>query len=174
MAASLRDHGADAAVAIISEANERESQTEIRWVHLSAPPGSADSPALAPGVVAPAKKGQDVSVLDRSRGTHGMVYTYTPVVADGVVKGEVELSQSLEGEQRFIRVQFLHEAFVAVALVLVCGGVAWLLGVRLVGEPVRQLAEQARRIGAGDLSSRITLRQHDGSPSRRRDERHDR
>jgi two-component system, NtrC family, sensor kinase len=30
-----------------------------------------------------------------------------------------------------------------------------------VGEPVRKLALQARRIGAGDLSSRITLRQRD-------------
>ena len=124
-------------------------------------PAPQTLPALAPEIVAPAKKGRDVSMLDRSRGTHGMVYTYTPVVVDGVVKGEVELSQSLEGEQRFIRVQFLHEVFVAAALVLVCGGVAWLLGVRLVGEPVRQLAEQARRIGAGDLSSRITLRQRD-------------
>jgi signal transduction histidine kinase len=161
VAASLRGHGREAAVDIIAEANEREAQTEIRWVHLSAPPRSADSPALAREVVLPAKKGQDVSMIDRSRGKYGMLYTYTPVVVDGAVTGEIELSQSLEGEQRFIRVQLLHEVLVTAAFIVLCGGVSWLVGVRFVGEPVRQLTEQARRIGAGDLSSRITLRQHD-------------
>ncbi|HYB12940.1 MAG TPA: HAMP domain-containing sensor histidine kinase [Myxococcota bacterium] len=161
VAASLRDHGPDAAVSMIAEADARELQTEIRWVHLDAAPGSPGAPALPREQVVPAELGHDVSLVDRSRGNHGMVYTYTPVVVDGRVAGEIELSQSLEGEQRFIHVRFLHEIAVTAALVLVCGGVAWLLGVRLVGEPVRQLAEQARRIGAGDLSSRINLRQHD-------------
>ena len=158
VASSLRDHGPEAAVAIIAEANEREAQTKIRWVRLSAAPGSANAPAE---FLSPAKGGQDLSILDRSRGSYGVAYTYTPVVVDGVRIGEVELSQSLEGEHRFVRLQFLHEALVTVALIVVCGGVSWLLGVRFVGQPVRQLSEQARRIGAGDLSSRINLRQHD-------------
>jgi signal transduction histidine kinase len=111
--------------------------------------------------VLPAKKGQDVWKLDRARGNHGMMYTYTPVVVDGKVTGEIELSQSLEGEQRFIHVELLHELFMTAVLIVVCGGVSWLLGVRLVGEPVRELASQARRIGAGDLSSHISLRQRD-------------
>jgi signal transduction histidine kinase len=161
VASALREHGPNAAVAMIAEADERELQTEIRWVHLDAPAGSAGAPALPREQVIPAELGHDVSVVDRSRGDHGMVYTYTPVMLDGRVAGDIELSQSLEGEQRFIHVRFLHELLVAAALVLVCGSVAWLLGVRLVGEPVRKLALQARRIGAGDLSSRISLRQHD-------------
>ncbi|HME69420.1 MAG TPA: HAMP domain-containing sensor histidine kinase [Myxococcota bacterium] len=161
VAASLRDHGPNAAVSMIAEADARELQTEIRWVQLDAPPGSAGAPALPRDQVVPAELGHDVSLVDRSRGNHGMVYTYTPVMVDGRAAGDIELSQSLEGEQRFIHVRFLHELTVTAALVLVCGGVAWGLGVRLVGEPVRKLGEQARRIGAGDLSSRITLRQHD-------------
>ena len=161
VAASLRDHGPDAAVSIVAEADAHELQTEIRWVRLDAPPGSANAPALPREQVVPAELGHDVSLVDHSRGEHGMVYTYTPVLVDGQVAGEVELSQSLEGEQRFIHVRFLHEVVVTAALVLVCGGVAWILGVRLVGEPMRKLSEQARRIGAGDLSSRISLRQHD-------------
>ncbi len=161
VAASLRDHGPNAAVSMIAEADARELQTEIRWVQLDAAPGSAGAPALPRAQVVPAELGHDVSLVDRSRGSHGMVYTYTPVMLDGQVAGDIELSQSLEGEQRFIHVRFLHELAVTAALVLVCGGVAWVLGVRLVGEPVRKLALQARRIGAGDLSSRITLRQHD-------------
>jgi two-component system, NtrC family, sensor kinase len=161
VAASLRDHGPDAAVSIIAEADAHELQTEIRWVRLDTPPGSANAPALPREQVVPAELGHDVSLVDHSRGEHGMVYTYTPVLVDGQVAGEIELSQSLEGEQRFIHVRFLHEVVVTAALVLVCGGVAWILGVRLVGEPMRKLSEQARRIGAGDLSSRISLRQHD-------------
>jgi len=159
VAASVRDHGPDAALSMIAEADEREAQTQIRWVHLDAPPPGA--PALPRELVLPAKLGNDVSQVDRSRGDHGMVYTYTPVVVDGRIAGEIELSQSLEGEQRFIHGRLLNEVLVTALLVLVCGFVAWLLGVRLVGEPVRQLAEQARRIGAGDLSSRITLHQRD-------------
>ena len=161
VASSLREHGPNSAVSMIAEADARELQTEIRWVHLDAPPGSPNAPALPRAQVVPAELGHDVSQVERSRGDHGMVYTYTPVLLNGRVAGDIELSQSLEGEQRFIRVRFLHELFVAAALVVVCGFVAWVLGVRLVGEPVRKLAEQARRVGAGDLSSRITLRQHD-------------
>ena len=161
VAASLRDHGPNSAISMIAEADARELQTEIRWVHLQAAPGSPDAPALPREEVIPAELGHDVTKVDRSLGEHGMVYTYTPVLLDGRVAGDIELSQSLEGEQHFIRVRFLHELTVAATLVLVCGFVAWLLGVRLVGEPVRKLAEQARRVGAGDLSSRITLRQRD-------------
>jgi signal transduction histidine kinase len=161
VAASLRDHGPNSAVSMIAEADARELQTEIRWVHLQAPPASPDAPALPREEVVPAELGHDVTKVDRSRGEYGMVYTYTPVLLDGRVAGDIELSQSLEGERHFIRVRFLHELTVALVLVLVCGLVALLLGVRLVGEPVRKLTEQARRIGAGDLSSRISLRQHD-------------
>jgi signal transduction histidine kinase len=42
-------------------------------------------------------------------------------------------------------------------MVLMCGLLAWITGSRFVGGPVSQLMEQARRIGAGDFSVRLSL-----------------
>jgi signal transduction histidine kinase len=46
-------------------------------------------------------------------------------------------------------------------VIVLAGGIALWIGVILVGRPMRQLTEQARRIGGGDLTHRLKLAQHD-------------
>jgi len=46
-------------------------------------------------------------------------------------------------------------------IVVLCGGLAMVLGGWFVGRPIQRLCEQARRVGAGDLSTRLDLEQRD-------------
>ena len=161
LSAGVRDQGGDAALAMVAEANEREPTTRIRWVRLDVAPDDPDAPALSEAALLPAIEGHLLTRLDRDAGVHGMVYTYSPVIVDGSVVGAVEISESLEGERRFIRSHLVREGLATSALFLLCGGVAWFVGVRFVGRPVEALIAQARRVGSGDLSERVALRQHD-------------
>jgi signal transduction histidine kinase len=73
----------------------------------------------------------------------------------------LEVSESLEREQTFIRMS--HEGILLATLLVasLCGVIAMLLGLRLVGRPVRAIVEQARRMGMGDFSHRLAIGQHD-------------
>jgi signal transduction histidine kinase len=161
ISAGVRDHGRDAALAMVAEANEREPTTTIRWVRLGVPPDDPDAPVLPEVLLLPAVEGRVLTRLERDAGAHGMVYTYAPVIVDDAVVGAVEISESLEGERRFIRSHLQREGVATGALFLLCAGVAWFVGVRFVGRPVEALIAQARRVGAGDLSERVALHQHD-------------
>jgi signal transduction histidine kinase len=47
------------------------------------------------------------------------------------------------------------------AMVAICGAITIGLGVWFVGRPISRLCDVARRVGAGDLSGRLTFRQRD-------------
>jgi signal transduction histidine kinase len=67
----------------------------------------------------------------------------------------------LSSQRSFLRRTELQVLGTLVILIVLGGAVALWIGVILVGRPMRQLTEQARRIGSGDLSHRITLAQRD-------------
>jgi signal transduction histidine kinase len=52
-------------------------------------------------------------------------------------------------------------ALATLAIALVSGLIAILLGTRFVGRPLKQVRDKARRLGAGDFAGRLDLRQHD-------------
>jgi two-component system, NtrC family, sensor kinase len=89
------------------------------------------------------------------------IYAYIPVRIPGDQRGAVELRESLSTERAFVRAQIGQAIVTTIILALVCGLIATALGIAFVGRPVRQLVEQARRIGSGDLSGRLALRQRD-------------
>ncbi|MBI2377675.1 MAG: HAMP domain-containing protein [Deltaproteobacteria bacterium] len=156
--------GEPAALDVVRDANERESNVTIRWVRPDAP---ADSP-LRPRVEIDliwsnarfeVRRGdeEDVETL----------YTYVPV---GLPSGEpaaVEIAESLDVERDYVKGSIRNSAIATAVLFLLCSAIALGLGAYFVGRPVRRLVEQARRIGSGDFEARIDLRQHDeiGQPA---------
>lgn len=67
----------------------------------------------------------------------------------------------MQGQHRYVRATIANVVFATSALALVCGAMIIGFGVWFVGRPMRKLIEQARRVGAGDLSRRLVLSQHD-------------
>ncbi|MDI1445969.1 HAMP domain-containing sensor histidine kinase [Polyangium sp. 6x1] len=156
--------GSERARAIVAVANQRENHVRIRWVSLDAPAGSEDAPAAPRAELDPVARGAEIVLrlphLDDVHEEH--LVTFVPVVAPGGgALGAIELAESLAGEKQYIRTTLLNTALANLAVALVCGLIATALGVWFVGRPMQSLIAQARRVGAGDLSARLSLSQRD-------------
>jgi len=73
----------------------------------------------------------------------------------------VEISESLQSQITFMQDTAMQVLFTTVLLVLLCGGIALALGIVVVGRPMQLLSHKARRVGLGDFSGPLFLRQRD-------------
>lgn len=154
--------GEEEALDLVEDANQRESQVLIRWVWLDAPVGDERAPDLPVNSLAPIGRGETVELRATARGpVSDALYTYVPVHLPGPRLAAIELQESLATEQAYLRRTILQTSIATATLLALCAGITFGLGVLLVGRPVRRLVEQARRIGAGDLSLRIDVHQRD-------------
>jgi signal transduction histidine kinase len=153
-------HGEDAALRFVEDANQREAKTQIRWLRLDPGP-SAEPDAPDPAILAQLRAGQEVTLFARDHDEFSRLDTYLPVLVGGTPMGAIELAESLAEERAFLRSR-VRRAFVAGALMVIVSSLfAMVMGVQFVGRPIRSLMEKARRIGAGDFSVPLRLRQRD-------------
>lgn len=146
---------------LIAEVNESESHVTIRWVSLDAPAGDPAAPRIGRDGLAPVALGREVVSKARDQdGTEHLV-TYVPVRIEDRVAGAIEISESMAGERAYLNTTIVNAIVATGVLALVCGAMTIGLGTWFVGRPMRSLIEQARRVGAGDLSRRLHLRQAD-------------
>jgi signal transduction histidine kinase len=143
LAEAWRVSGEARALELIDVADRDEPDLRIRWVWYDAPPGDRFHPG-------PEERRGERAVERRD-------ITSVPVLVPGERRGGLEISESLEPEDRHVRSILLRTAVTAVALALLCSGLAAALGRIVVGRRVESLATKARRIGAGDLSDPLLL-----------------
>lgn len=145
------------ALRLLERANSAERRIHLRWVPLTDGALPADLPAHDLDR-ARFRAGHSVSAAVQGAGR--AYYTYVPVAIAGY-PGALELSQSLEPERRYVSTTIAHSVVVTSAL---CGSflvVAFLLGDRLIGQPIRRLVEHARHIGAGELGRALAMPRSD-------------
>ena len=87
-----------------------------------------------------------------------------PVAPAHAPQGALELVRPLARERAFISQTVTSTVLTVIALVALLELAVLLAGRWLVGRPLARLAEQARRIGAGELTARIETGGHDESP----------
>lgn len=136
------------------------SSVEVRIVSLDVPPGAPEAPAVAEAGAIRARSAEPVQMRGR-RGDGLRLFTYVPLAAPGGRRAMLELSESLAGERAHLATRIPRKLVTAGAMVLLCGAVAWRVGVRMVGQPVALLIDKAKRIGAGDFEGPIEVRGHD-------------
>lgn len=148
--------GIEAAQRYVEEVDRQESQMRVRWVPLDDPRrlGDARADARRLSSVPPGE-----SLVVRSEG--GPVYTYVPLRLTGAHRAVVEIGDLQAEEKRYLRETVTVSVVTAAVLVALSAVVAWVLGIVVVGRPVRDLVAHARRVGSGDLSARIPVRSRD-------------
>ncbi|CAN5754183.1 hypothetical protein BH09MYX1_BH09MYX1_20480 [soil metagenome] len=134
--ASWRADGESEALRIVAAAESERSDVDIRWV-----------PGLPPAA--------DDVVDDRHDTVDDRVTVSLPVRVDGGHGGMLILTRELPGTGTILGKEAPDDVVVALALALVLGGIAVLLGVVLIGRPLDRIVAQTRRVGAGDLSQRL-------------------
>ena len=152
--------GEASALRIVEFADAQSKEVQIRWVWLDGAP-VGDPAKLSPDDLAQVRAGHEVVHKDPLSSDTGHLFTYVPVPAPGARRGALEIGESLREERAYIRSTLLNTLLTTVVLIGTFGLVATLLGMWFVGRPIHGLIDQARRIGAGDLSKRLDVRQGD-------------
>jgi two-component system, NtrC family, sensor kinase len=146
---------------LVENANRKQSDVSIRWVSLQAPEGNPKRPEVPPEIIRPLVAAGAATMRWRAPGeATDSLYTYYPI-AIPLPERAIEVRESLEPEREYVRHTVLRGIITTAVLVALCTGVAMIIGVLFVGRPVRRLVDQARRVGQGDLSPRLHLKQRD-------------
>ena len=151
--------GSERALALVEQANAARDYLTIRWVYSEQHEGSA---AHAPMFPLGAHDRVEHRVLAPPE-EHGQSFlvTHVPVRDRGVLIGAIEIAESLEVRDTYLRSSIWSTVLATASMVLVSGVVVLVFGVWLVGRPLGQLANKAIRVGQGDLSGPLTLAQRD-------------
>ncbi|HEU0033841.1 MAG TPA: HAMP domain-containing sensor histidine kinase [Kofleriaceae bacterium] len=149
--------GEAAARQFLESAATKSGRILARWIWLDAK--GVDEPRAPRALLEPMMTEDQIAVVRDDTRRH--LYTYIRVEVPEPRPGGIEIAQSLEQFDAYVsaslRTQVLGSASaVAIAALLALG-----LGVVFIGRPISRLAAKARRVGAGDLTGPLHLRQRD-------------
>jgi two-component system NtrC family sensor kinase len=147
--------GQRAAVEAIDAVDRHFTTLQIRWVPFE------DSVVLSidPHALDDTPTGQPLTRI--FSGGSARWKTFVPLDVDGRRRGVIELSEPATNERRFVLGALADTVVTAGILAIVIAVLSFAMSQWLVGRPVRALCEKARRVGRGDFSSHVTLRQRD-------------
>jgi len=152
--------GEGAALAFVREEAARQEHLRIRWVWPGAGDGE-DARSSEPGLEHAPEEGTVVSRVRRAQHGPGVLHTYVPVRTPTGRDGAIEIEESLDGRDEYLRTTIKAAVVIAGSIVLFSTLLAAALGIVIVGRPTRLLVEKARRIGSGDLAGPLSLPQRD-------------
>ena len=155
-----RSRGEARARSLVAEANQRDRSVELRWVWLQGREVGDDAPAAPQSELLGLASGSE-EVWSRVSDRGDRLLTYVRLRQDGGRAAALELSASLDGERSHIRLSLQATALTTVVMGLVAAGLSMVLGAWFVGHPMGKLIAKARRVGAGDLSEPLVMRQRD-------------
>jgi two-component system NtrC family sensor kinase len=157
MARVWRVDGRAHALGLLEQLDAGEGSVRVRFVPRD---GYPTDPNIGQSALTGVLRG-GAPLHDKLEGASPKLYSYAAVHLGDETPGVLELSESLEPRDAYVRSTVLRAAITALCLGIVCAALTFALGSSIVGRPVRALVEQARRIGAGDLGSRLEFAQHD-------------
>jgi two-component system NtrC family sensor kinase len=150
-----KTEGEGPALASVDAVNEHFRRIRTQWI---AEGGATHIDAAA---LAATPAGQPVTRTVHEGDTIPTWYTYVPIEIDRKRRGALELAEPAVGEQRFVRTVLVDALRTALAIAFLSAILSFVMGQWVVGNPVRALAEKARRIGRGDFTRPIVLMQKD-------------
>lgn len=148
--------GETVARGFLETATSRRGNLTVRWVWFDGT--GEDAPHVRADELAVLQLDQVITVRDPTR---PLLLTYTPVEVPLARRGGLEIAQSLERLQSYVRGSLRSELLGSAGAVAVAALLALGLGVVFIGRPIDRLVAKARRVGTGDLSGPLTLDQRD-------------
>src|SRR6188768_3983366 len=145
------------ALGLLEQLDSGEGSMHVRFVPKD---GAPSDPRIDPAALKRVRHG-GAPLHDKLEGKQPRLHSYAAVHLGNETPGVLEISESLSPRDAYVRSTVWRAAITALCLGLVCAVLTFMLGSSIVGRPVRALVEQARRIGAGELGTRLVLPQRD-------------
>jgi two-component system, NtrC family, sensor kinase len=146
---------------LLEDANASTHRFHFSWIPLESLTTALDRAGVDQQERAALWRGDRVAVKTYDAQGQATLSVYIPVTVGSEVPGVIEAVQSLAGVQRYVYKTILETLGVGSALVVLSGCLLLLVGVALIGRPMRSLIEKARRVGAGDLEHPLQVHTHD-------------
>lgn len=159
--------GQEAATALVHRLDASRSGVSIRWVSLA--PGAArhETARLPLGQLVPVTRGQTVQAVLPKRHAEmadfedELLCSYFPTLGPSGEPAAIELVESLAPKSVYVANAIRGTLAYGLAVAIVCGALAVLLGAHYVGRPMAKLVERARQIGRGQLEPSLGVGQDD-------------
>jgi signal transduction histidine kinase len=141
------------ALDLLQRVNAHEGVLRARWLPSEKVPrlSGEDSTTTDDGLV----------IVDRTHERDPTLLTYVPVAGPRGDQSVIELAESTRPRREYVRASLVRAGITAAGIASWCSLIAAVLGVAMVGRPVRTLVEQARRIGTGNLEGRAPVLRKD-------------
>jgi len=154
--------------AVVAKVNTSELGVRWRWLDELRDAGEAGgtvgggigSQAPETNLAANLSSGKEMTLV-RHDPDGDRRYTYVPMAPDGRRPAVLELSERASPPPVFIRASIVENVLSTILIIVICSAIAMTLGFWLIGRPMRLLTAKARRVGAGDFSGPLHLRQRD-------------
>jgi two-component system NtrC family sensor kinase len=153
--------GVEAALALVDHADADREYLTIRWVYPDDSPLAQDKYRSHRSLAALDRADSRAQTLPSAAGEREFLITLVPVRVKDTLIGAIEIAESMEVRDAYLRSSVLSTVFATTSMVLVSGVVVLVFGVWLVGRPLGLLADKANRIGRGDLTGPLPLTQRD-------------
>jgi signal transduction histidine kinase len=161
VASTWTSAGTDRALQLIERADADRPGLRIGWIHADGK-HSARSPVFAWQPSGTFRAVDHAVETDPNNRTRDYLLTRVPVRnRRGELLGAIEIAESLEIRDGYLRASAISTLLATLGMVLVSGIVALVLGIWLVGRPLRMLTLKAQRVGGGDLGEPLDLPQKD-------------
>jgi signal transduction histidine kinase len=146
---------------LLEDANASTHRFHFSWISLESPTTALDRAGVDQQQHAALLRGDRVVIKTHDAQGQATLSVYIPVTVGSEVPGVIEVVQSLAGVQRYVHKTMLETLGVGSVLVVLSGCLLLLVGVALLGRPMRSLIEKARRVGAGDLEHPLQVHARD-------------
>ncbi|MBS2014544.1 MAG: HAMP domain-containing protein [Deltaproteobacteria bacterium] len=138
-----------------------DERVDVRWIWLDVDAEHSQSAQAGVAVVPSLRRGdQQTWISTRADGAR-LVYAYIPLLREGKRPAAIELSRPLDSQSVVFWNQVREQLVASTVVAIFATFLAVVLTTFIVSRPLARVGEQARRIGAGDLSHRLTVKGRD-------------
>ena len=140
---------------------DRDERIESRWTWLDDEKDPAVAPRAVADVVAGVRGGATRTWVGMNKTGERVIYVYLPLLRKGQRPAALELSRPLPHRSHVFWTEVREQLVASTVVAAFATFLAVVLTTWIVSRPLAEVAEQARRIGAGDLSHRLAVQGSD-------------
>jgi len=140
---------------------DRDERIEARWSWLDDERDPSLAPRAGAEVMGGVRAGETRTWVGTNRTGERVVYVYLPLLRSGQRPAALELSRPLPHRSRVFWREVREQLVASTVVAAFATFLAVVLTTWIVSRPLAEVAQQARRVGAGDLSRRLAVQGSD-------------
>jgi two-component system NtrC family sensor kinase len=149
--------GTDRVRQVITDANGQEDPLTARWVLIDSAAPSESRPLLHPRDLTALVRGQEVLQHVHLSDDQPRIVAYFPLSLPGQRLSAIEISEPLAPMYWYTLNTLVRSLVLLLAVIVISGLTVWILGVRIVGRPVKEMVRLAENVGYGHFDRHINL-----------------